>query len=85
MEPLDAAGGTANRTQALTDRGETMHKLPWFVRETKCYPCAWRVDSNHFRTDNSHVHFFDTEAEAQREADRRNALAEGRHWSEVAA
>jgi hypothetical protein len=45
---------------------------PWYVQETTCYPHAFKVTSDYYRPDNSTSSFFETEAEAKAEAERRN-------------
>lgn len=60
-------------------------EMPWFVMETPCFPCAWRVTSTYYRTDNSDLHFFETEAEAKDEAQRRNEAHQRVRWQYEAA
>jgi hypothetical protein len=58
-------------------------KPAWFVRETPCYPSRWKVDTNVFRTDNSFVHYYPTQAAAQAEANRRNVQDRSAWWNDA--
>ena len=42
----------------------------WYVVETSCYPCSWKVTSDKYRQHN--MYFFRTEEEAVAFADRLN-------------
>jgi hypothetical protein len=44
----------------------------WYVIETPCYPCSFKVTFGQDEGSNLWYHFFRTKEEAQKEADERN-------------
>lgn len=64
---------------------EAILVLPmWRVHKTACFPRAYKVNASHsqYEGDNCFTNFFKTEAEATKEANRRNKNeCQGRHWN----
>jgi hypothetical protein len=48
-------------------------RKPWYVIKTPCYPKEWKVTSDKHVQDNGTENYFLTQAEAQLEANKRNA------------
>jgi hypothetical protein len=44
----------------------------WTVEKTSCYPKSFKVVNPYYRQDNDARHYFETEEEAEKEADKRN-------------